>query len=143
VDRQWRLKNAPGTYWEAEHVTREEAEAFRNGGPVDVIFMHDSPAGAPNSVVDDPDNPGKFYFPLEELQRAAEHREMLAYAIRGTNPALIAHGHYHEYMDATYRPQDSDRDCRVLGLNEGSRPLRQYTHVLDLEEMKGTFADPA
>lgn len=142
VDRQWRLEYAPELHWEAEHVTEQEAEAFASSGPVDVIFMHDSPEGAPNSVVDNPFNPGAQFFPKGELYLAAEHRRLLAGAVNSTSPARIFHGHYHEYMSGTYRPAGAVRDCTVLGLSEGGeRRLDDYTHILDLVELKETLTD--
>jgi predicted phosphodiesterase len=137
VDRQWRLQNCPELHWEAEHVTEEEAAAFAGSGPVDVIFMHDSPEGAPNSIVDDPRNPGAQFFPQEELYLAALHRQLLATAVNPTSPAFIAHGHYHQLMTGIYRPQGATRDCEVLGLSEGSeRFLADYVYILDLVDLK-------
>lgn len=138
VDRQWRLENCPELHWEAEHVTEEEAELFRNGGPVDVLFMHDSPDGAPNSVTDS--NTGAQFFPQAELDLAQLHRELLARAVNPTNPARIFHGHYHRWMSGTYRPVGAERDCEVLGLSEGSeRRLEAYTYILDLAELRKTL----
>lgn len=142
VDRQWRLQNAPGTHWEAEHVTEEEATAFAAAGPVDLLFMHDSPAGAPNAVVDDPHNQGAIFFPQEELYLAALHRNVLARAVNPTNPGFIAHGHYHRYMGGTYRPTGATRDCFVLGLSEGGEGrLQAYTQILDLQALKEDLAN--
>ena len=140
VDRQWRLEDAPDLHWEAEHVTEEEATAFSESGPADIIFMHDSPDGAPNSVTDDPRNLGAKFFPQAELDLAQKHRELLATAVNPTSPALIAHGHYHQYMTGRYRPEGAARDCTVLGLSEGGeRNLVQYTHLLDLTTFEKTF----
>lgn len=137
VDRQWRLEYAPELHWEEEHVTEEEAELFRDGGPVDVIFMHDSPEGAPNSVTDDPLSPGAKFFPQEELYLAALHRQLLARAVNPTSPAFIAHGHYHKRMFGTYQPEGSSRTCDVLGLSEGGDSrLSAYTYILDLVELR-------
>lgn len=140
VDRQWRLKNCPELHWEAEHVTEEEAELFRSGGPVDVIFMHDSPAGAPNTIVDSGD--GAKFFPQEELYLAALHRQLLATAVNPTSPVFIAHGHYHKWMFGTYLPEGATRTCDVLGLSEGGDTrLSAYTYILDLVELKESITD--
>lgn len=142
VDRQWRLEYAPELHWEAEHVTEEEAQRFRDDGPADVIFMHDSPDGAPNSIVDAPGNPGALYFPQAELDLAQLHRELLARAVNPTSPARIFHGHYHKYMSGTYRPEGATRDCEVLGLSEGGEHrLDAYTYILDLVELKESITD--
>ena len=138
VDRQWRLHHAPDTHWEAEHVTEEEAAAFAAAGPTDLIFMHDSPDGAPNTIVDS--NTGAQFFPREELDLAQKHRGLLATAVNPTSPALIAHGHYHKYMTGTYRPAGATRDCTILGLSEGGeRDLSQYVYLLDLTTFKETY----
>jgi predicted phosphodiesterase len=137
VDRKWRLEESPEHHWEAEHVTEEEAQLFRNGGPVDVIFMHDSPAGAPNAVVDDPHNPGASIFPQEELYLAAQHRALLATAVNPTSPALIAHGHYHHVMAGRYTPEGATRECSVIGLDEGrARRISDFVCLIDLQQFK-------
>lgn len=135
VDRQWRLQNAPETHWEAEHVTEEEAADFAAAGPVDILFMHDSPEGAPNEVVDDPFSPGIQFFPREELYLAALHRKRLAEAVDPTDPSWIFHGHYHRRMEGQYRRPGSSKQCVVIGLGEGSSALYHYTYLLTLTEV--------
>lgn len=129
-------QRVPGkTWWVEERVTADEAAAFATGGPVDVILMHDSPEGAPNSIVDDPHNFGATYFAKEMLAEAAWHRKTLASAVNPTRPRWIFHGHYHRYMTDSYRIEGSDRDTFVVGLHEG-RTYRdwQFARVWDVAD---------
>lgn len=129
VDRQWRKEDV--SWWPEEWVSDSELETFAAGGPVDVLFMHDSPEGAPNMIVDSGINP--MGFPLEDLNLANMHRKRLAQVVNPTSPALIMHGHYHKYMVGTYTPAGASRSCDVIGLDEGSTGYTsKFIYVLDV-----------
>lgn len=133
VDADYRVLGQ--SRWEEEHVTPEEAEFFRSGGPVDVVLMHDSPAGAPNSVVDDPNDIGKTLFSQVELYEAALHRRLLAAAVNPTRPRYVWHGHYHKYMTGAWTIDGASRETLVVGLNQGtSRSLSQFARVWDVKD---------
>ena len=135
VDRQSRTPDV--SWWDEEWVSDAELEAYANGGPVDVLFMHDSPGGAPNWVVDDPHNPGIHWFPAEELEQSRIHRERLAKVVNPTSPALIVHGHYHMRMEGVYHPEGADRPCKVIGLDEGGTRFQgDFIEVLDVVDFQ-------
>lgn len=137
VDRKWRLPEV--SWWPEEWVSDSELEQLREGDKVDVLFMHDSPSGAPNAVCDDPLNPGNKIFPQEDLYEAALHRRRLAYAVDAVEPAWIFHGHYHMYMSGTYTPAGASRPCNVLGLDEGGTvDVEHFVHVIKLDELVPT-----
>lgn len=81
----WRERVVGESWWEGECPTR--ADLVRLGaGPLDVLVAHDAPAGIPLSGLRLP--------PADEI-RANEVRELVAEAVRATEPALVLHGHWH------------------------------------------------
>lgn len=131
VDKDMRK---PGKeWWVQEWVNDHQLEKFREGGLTDVVFMHDSPAGAPNAVVDDPINQGRAvqWFGDTNLALAAEHRRRLTTAIDPTDPSLIIHGHYHKRMLSEYW-REGGRRCTVLGLDEGMNGVNLNTFLFDV-----------
>lgn len=131
VDRQGRT---PGlSWWHQETITWSQVKrAVEVDDPrADVMFCHDSPTNAPNSVVDNGD--GDAYWPREELQAAAAHRMVLQEVVDHVKPSFLFHGHYHRLMSGEF---DIDgRTCKVLGLNEGSHPLQAMV-ALNLPNMR-------
>lgn len=97
VDRQVRRPHK--SWWPQERVTPEELQATIDGGIGDVLLMHDSPAGAPNLITDNPIRQAQAmqWFPQEELMQANDHREFLRPVLAAVQPVLIVHGHYHDY----------------------------------------------
>lgn len=143
VDQQWRQ---PGkTWWAQEWVNDNELARFRGGGPVDVVFMHDSPAGAPNEVVDSEDNQKRAFasYGPRNMAMASDHRRRLASAIDPTDPAMIFHGHYHRRMQGTYT-REGGRECTVIGLDQGgsvSRNTFLFDIVTHLPEVSRDFTN--
>ena len=134
VDRQWRTADVD--WWPEEWVLDSDLELVREGGQTDVLFMHDSPSGAPNAVCDDPFNPGNKIFPKDDLDEAALHRRRLAYAVDAVEPLWIFHGHYHKRMSGTYTPAGASRPCNVIGLDEGgTQQDYDFMIVVDLSEL--------
>lgn len=129
VDQQWRTPHTD--WWEQEWVSDAELDAFRAGGELDVVFMHDSPAGAPNEITDDEKSQRDAYhrFGPFAMYRAAEHRERLGAAVDVTDPSMIFHGHYHRRMESTYS-RDGGRTCRVIGLDQGGSVYKN-TYLFD------------
>jgi Icc-related predicted phosphoesterase len=134
VDRDMRREGVD--WWPQEWVTDDELALFADGGETDVVFMHDSPAGAPNSVTDNPlrQAKGAEWFGQHNLDLATNHRLRLETAITPANPGLIMHGHYHEHMQGVYG-QPSGRQTYVWGLDEGQAPLRRHTQLLSTLEL--------
>ena len=129
VDRQWRKEDV--SWWPEEWVSDSELQSFAAGGPVDILFMHDSPEGAPNMIVDSGTN--TFNFPIEDINLANMHRKRLAEVVNTTSPALIMHGHYHKFMQGTYKADGANRFCDVIGLDEGSTGYTdKFVYVLDI-----------
>lgn len=139
VDRDSRRESVD--WWPQEWVTDQEIEDFIKGGPADVVFMHDSPAGAPNSVTDSParQRDAVKWFGQHNIDLATNHRLRLAEAITAVSPGLIMHGHYHEQMSGVYSQPETARITYVWGLDEGQAPLRRHASLIDLVTLSMTL----
>jgi predicted phosphodiesterase len=131
VDGIWRRKE--GELWQREErITDEQAAAVAAAGPADVLVAHDCPTGVPIPGIDvrGPDDP-PVKFPMIELLRAAEHRQILRGVVDQVQPRAIWHGHYHvayeSYADLGYGPV-----C-VAGLNCNRSSLPENVCVVDLD----------
>lgn len=139
VDKHMRTEGS--SWWPQEWVTRDEINTFIDGGPVDVVVMHDSPAGAPNNVTDDALNQQQAaqWFGWDNLEMAALHRKRLALAIDPTDPFLILHGHYHRFWQQDY-VREGGRRCTVVCLDEGGGMLNKHTMLIDVLDLQ-TWGD--
>ena len=102
LDKPYRKEGI--SWWPEEELTREQIDELirqtREYGKVDVLFTHDAPFG-----VDVPGIGHRDYsnmWSAVELERAWDHRELLAELVREVSPLAIFHGHFHKrYSSAT------------------------------------------
>lgn len=91
IDRQLRV---PGRSWfEAERITDTDIARCIAGGPADILFSHDAPAGwdIPGLIPDDVLPPRL----RAELPACWSHRRALGEVFEAVRPELVVHGHYH------------------------------------------------
>lgn len=137
IDKRFRR---PGySWWPEELITVEDILTAQAGGPVDVMFTHDSPRTAPNSVTDD--YMGQLgaieYYGAAEVAYCTDHRDRLAEVTNVTTPRLLIHGHYHKAMYGTYMHGDDNNTMGdVRGLDEGRSPITNYTMRLNFDDVK-------
>lgn len=137
-----RFKPGSGSsHWDDnEFITDKDVEKAISGGPVDVMFMHDSPADAPNELIDSADEQMKCIktFGLTSVMYTYAHREQLRQVTNAVNPRFLFHGHYHRYMHSTYKHQESGMHAKIWGLDQGSVPLNtsRSTFVFDFYQAK-------
>lgn len=135
IDKKYR---EPGkTWWSEELLTDADIAKSQDGGPVDVMFAHDSPATAPNSITDDPAGQLRagMSFGFDNLEICTSHRLRLQEITDVVKPVILFHGHYHKAMSGEYKHNGSEEINYVFGLDEGAAKLPQHIMVLDLEEV--------
>jgi calcineurin-like phosphoesterase family protein len=137
IDRKHRRTGY--SWWPEELITVEDIITAQSGGPVDIMFTHDSPRTAPNSVTDDA--VGQLgalkYYGAEALATCTDHRDRLAEVTNVTTPRILFHGHYHQKMSGIYVHQDENHTVGdVFGLDEGRAKLHLHTFILDFEWAK-------
>lgn len=78
------------TWWTQERITSHNVETAINNGPVDVMLTHDCPVVTPELRV-------AFMkgVPPEEQYDADQNRNQLLRVVKGVNPRMVIHGHYH------------------------------------------------
>lgn len=140
IDKPFRREGK--SWWPEEYLTEEDILTAQFGGPVDVMFCHDSPAGAPNSVTDD--NQGQVYamksFGADSLNYCNIHRQLLKRVTDVTTPRMLFHGHYHRYMIGYYVHGDEKSTIGVVeGLDEGIAALPRHTRILTLDDIRATI----
>lgn len=122
----------PGrNWWPQETITLQEAADAAGGGHADVMVTHDCPAGVDGLDL----SGGEKYFPVEELERARRHRQVLTTVVHEVKPHRLWHGHHHyrydgrlDYGDGTY--------CQVMGLAPNrARIYADNMQVIDLWEL--------
>lgn len=135
VDKDYRVHGEE--WWPEEHVTYAEIQQVIDGGPADVMIMHDVPAGVPNLITDDPlgQHQAARWFGEHNIGAATMHRAILAQAYEVVNPGLIVHGHYHKrYTRKFVTPQG--RNGTVICLDEGAHGIAYNTLAMTLAEIQ-------
>jgi predicted phosphodiesterase len=137
IDRKHRREGY--SWWSGEFLTEEDVLTAQSGGPVDIMFTHDSPYGAPNSVTDD--FRGQLdairYFGAEMVATCTEHRKMLQRVTDVTTPRILIHGHYHMSMYGTYVHGDEKHTLGdVRGLHQGLAPVNNFCMRFNFDEAK-------
>lgn len=138
VDQKWRK---PGiSWWPEELITEDEILVAQELPQTDILLTHDSPAGAPNPVTDNPTRQaaGVMSYGLEAIEQSNSHRAHLARVIPNLRPKVILHGHYHAYGRGVYQPflPEDGHEIQVYSLDEGSGRPGHHTVILDRLEIK-------
>lgn len=114
-------------HWDpAEFITDEDIAKAVEGGEVDVMFSHDSPADAPNELVDDVKLQQELIkkYGLTNVAYTYANREQLKAITNEVNPRLLFHGHYHKPMFSKYRHEKSGKSAKIFCLDQGTVPLK-------------------
>jgi calcineurin-like phosphoesterase family protein len=137
IDKDHRIEGR--SWWAEEALTDEDILTAQSGGPVDVMFTHDSPQSAPNSICDDWQGQmsAMRYFGKENLAACTDHRFRLQEVTDVTAPRLLFHGHYHKRMHGVYMHGDDNHTVgEVYGLDQGLGSLANHTFVFDFDKAK-------
>lgn len=142
IDKDFRVEGR--SWWAQEALTDEDILTAQSGGPVDVMFTHDSPASAPNSITDDWQGQMRAmkYFGKENLAACTDHRKRLQEVTDVTTPRLLFHGHYHKPMNGIYMHEDEKHTVgEVFGLDQGLAKLSSHTFTFDFEWAKNRIKE--
>jgi hypothetical protein len=125
-----RFLRKPGrSWWPQESLTCQQARDAAAGGPSDVMFCHDCPAGitVPGAARD------RFGFPAKELRRSELYRVRLRSVVDAVRPRRLWHGHFHHrYQSVLCR--DGYRTV-VDGLGKNGDPIDNNMVVVNLTEL--------
>lgn len=127
IDRLLRIPHR--SWWPQETITPTEAAAICEAGRCDVMFCHDCPSGVLEPWADR-DHHG---FPIDELERAAEHRALLRTIVDVTQPSRLWHGHFHH----RYRGLLDGNGYRTVvdGLGRNGDPIDNNMVVVNLADL--------
>jgi calcineurin-like phosphoesterase family protein len=142
IDKGYRRENV--SWWSEEYLTEEDILTAQSGGKVDVMFTHDSPSSAPNSITGDPIGQlGAIkYYGADMINYCNNHRKLLQRVTDEVTPRLLFHGHYHMFMEGVYVHNDENNTVGyVTGLDQGTGAIGKSTYILDLEEAKNRIEE--
>lgn len=125
-----RVLRTPGhSWWEEEWLTCQQAHDAAAGGPADVMFCHDCPAGVtvPGAARD------RLGFPAKELRRAELYRVRLRSVVDAVRPGRLWHGHFHRRYQAVLQGQGYR--TVVDGLGKNIEPIDNNMVVVNLAEL--------
>lgn len=137
IDRDFRVEGR--SWWAQEALTDEDILAAQFSGPVDVMFTHDSPNSAPNSITDDWQGQLRAIksFGKENVAACREHRVRLQQVTDVAIPRLLFHGHYHKAMTGIYMHADEANTVgEVVGLDQGVAKIQSHTVIFSFDWAK-------
>ncbi|WP_084229400.1 metallophosphoesterase family protein [Mycobacterium sherrisii] len=123
------LRQLGRSWWAQESLTAQQARDAAAGGPADVMFCHDCPAGitVPGAARD------RFGFPAQELRRSELYRVRLRSVVDAVRPARLWHGHFHHrYQSILY---GEGYRTVVDGLGKNGGPIDNNMVVVNLAEL--------
>jgi hypothetical protein len=126
------------SWWPGEVITDEHVDLALDGGPADVMLLHDSPAPplcTPPVAEIVRGNP--MDWPEVILAEADAGMAQVTRAVLGVRPRLVAHGHFHVAAEAVVRLPGADHDTTIWSLAANGDPAN--VRLLDL----ATLGDPA
>lgn len=142
IDKNHRIEGR--SWWAQEALTDLDINMAQSGGPVDVMFTHDSPASAPNSITDDwmGQLGAMKYYGKEALAACTDHRKRLQEVTDVTTPRLLFHGHYHKPMTGVYLHGDEKHTVgEVFGLDQGLAKLPSHTFTFTFDWAKNRIQE--
>lgn len=126
VDRPRRREGV--SWWARETISTVDMYKALWQRKVDVMITHDCPAG-----VTIPGLHGPSRWDLRELALSQRHRERLHEVVRGVEPKLLIHGHYH------VRYQADLGGCTVIGLDCDGSTLNNNMIFMTLADIKERY----
>lgn len=135
IDRNYRKSGS--TYFEEEVLSSHDIKKALQGGKVDVLISHDSPADSPNPVTDDPSS--QHYaartFGHEHLAGSNAHRLLMQSVTDKVDPAIIAHGHYHKYRISQHTRQATGTAVTTISLSESMDYTLKTLYATSLQDL--------
>lgn len=129
LDRPQRVQGV--SWWPQEEQTKEDLTGLAAAGRCDILLSHDCPAGVPVPGIVHRRATG--FWPLDELERAWQHRERFAAAVAEVEPTHLFHGHFHKYHRSVV--ECFGGRTTVIGLGSDNSDRDELTVVYDLEEI--------
>lgn len=135
IDRNYRRLGI--SYFDEEILNKQDIDKALQGGTVDVLVSHDSPADSPNPVTDDPlsQHNAARSFGHEHLANSNAHRLLLQSVTDRVDPAVIAHGHYHKYRISQHTRQATGTQVTTISLSESTDYTLKTLHVTSLQDL--------
>ena len=124
----------PGkSWWIEESVNDNDLELLAAGGDCDVLLTHDCPTGVAIPGIEHRNYSAAMAsgWPIRELERAWDHRDLILEAVRATHPSHLWHGHYHLHYEATATLHDGG-PTQVNGLSWDGDALAKRIAVVEL-----------
>jgi hypothetical protein len=132
----WSNRALGESWWPGEVLTQTDVDRLGDG-PLDVLVCHDAPAGVPLRGL---------ALPLADEVRASRVRDLVAEAVRRTQPGLVVHGHWHHrYSFELTWPTGNDSgeltwaSTMVEGLASDVQASHRAWAILELEPV--SFVD--
>lgn len=125
---------AKGEWWEQEAITDDDILEAVLPGRVDVMFTHDSPVTASNSIANNASEQDAVLerFGTSAVRYCIEHRNRLAFVTNAVTPKILYHGHYHRAMRGSYVHMDAGSSPGYFyGLDQGGKPDNVIVASLD------------
>lgn len=131
VDKAYRTEGK--TWFAAEELTDDEADAIIAGGPADVVVAHDAPLGVPFlRALLDQDKPAwrrSSQWPTGLVMRSDEHQRRIRRVVEGVQATRVFHGHHHiRYTDTLAAAHGK---VQVEGLGMDLDPLAARCLLVD------------
>lgn len=136
IDKKFRRENY--TWWKEEFITPEDVLKAQEGGYADVMITHDTPADAPNFIIDDPLSQiqAKKAFGSAALNYCDNHRKVLQQVTNVVLPKIIVHGHYHKAMEAIYTQENTEEKTYIRGLDQGTGRWENHVWIFEFDKAK-------
>lgn len=121
------------SWWPEEAVTGLDLERTLDAGQCDVLLMHDCPAGVGIPGIEHRNYAAALRsgWPVSELERAWDHRDMLAGLARELSPRHLWHGHFHTRYSAVARFNEAV-ETAVEGLADDGAGPHHNLMVVDI-----------
>jgi hypothetical protein len=131
LDRDDRIEGID--WWPEEAVTYADVQNVLDGGTADVLVSHDCPTGVLIPGIHHR-QPSK-YWRLDALEKAWDHRDVLASVTSGLQVTHVFHGHFHVGYTTLARIDGMNHPVRSTGLcDEGGDP-RWRAVTVNLQEL--------
>ena len=147
-----RLSRTPGkSWWPEEALTEQDLARALDGGTCDVLLTHDCPSGVSIPGIEHRNYSAALTsgWPLSELERAWDHRDLLADIVRELSPRHLWHGHFHDRYSSLARLGNAC-EIAIEGLaDDGAGPHRNLMVVdigadaVQVKSLESALADLA
>lgn len=135
IDRNYRKLGV--SYFDEEVLSSHDIKKALQGGKIDVLISHDSPADSPNPVTDDPlsQHNAARTFGHGHLADSNAHRLLMQSVTDKVDPVVIAHGHYHKYRISHHTRQATGTAVTTISLSESMDYTLKTLYVTSLQDL--------